>query len=155
MKTAIDLRIKYKFDTGNHPTWCDTWNSYSYTKGKLKSIYGIWLEEQFGNQSNLRDNYYKYSGCKPIYKKNRYYICDCLTQEYMLWLEDKYLPIFEKIDELYNKGIKIFGTVNFDEWLRMTSYGLGGVKPIDLLNSMDGVNSIIYELSSIEYGTCA
>jgi len=88
--TAIDLRIKFKFDTGEMPTWCKKqWYSmyeYSYD-GKLKSIYGLWLEEHIGNYKKLRDEYYKYSGLDPVYRR-RTCITDGLLQEYILWLED-------------------------------------------------------------------
>ena len=61
-----------------------------------------------------------------------------------------------KLSRLYAKGNRVFGTTeNFNEWLKKKSYGLGGLKPIDLLNTITGIEMIFDELISIEFGTTA
>lgn len=81
--TPLDLRLKFKMDTGYYPV-----HSLNPTfRGKLKSIYGNWLEEKLGNKENLRKLYTRFSGfylC-PIYNKNY------IPQDYIVWLEEKIL----------------------------------------------------------------
>ena len=61
-----------------------------------------------------------------------------------------------KLVELYSKGNRIFGSVdNFNSWLQKESYGLGGLKPIELINSVTGIETIDDELTSIQFGTTA
>jgi hypothetical protein len=61
-----------------------------------------------------------------------------------------------KLIELYTKGNRLFGsTDNFNKWLQKESYGLGGIKPIDLINSVTGIEKINDELISIQFGTTA
>ena len=60
------------------------------------------------------------------------------------------------INELYIKGKRIFGsTENFNIWMKKDSYGLGGMKPIEIINTVTGIEMIIDELVSIEFGTTA
>lgn len=61
-----------------------------------------------------------------------------------------------KLEELYKKGIELFeNSDRFNQWLRSESYGLGKVKPIDLINSITGIDLIYEELIRIEYGATA
>jgi uncharacterized protein (DUF2384 family) len=61
-----------------------------------------------------------------------------------------------KLVELYSKGNRLFGSVdNFNKWLQKESYGLGGLKPINLINSVTGIETIDDELTCIQYGTTA
>lgn len=61
-----------------------------------------------------------------------------------------------KLNELYKKGSQIFGsTDNFNAWMKKDSYGLGGLKPIEFLNTVTGIEVIFDELISIEFGTTA
>jgi uncharacterized protein (DUF2384 family) len=61
-----------------------------------------------------------------------------------------------KLSGLYAKGNRVFGsTDNFNDWLKKKSYGLGGMKPIELLNTVTGIEMISDELVSIEFGTTA
>ena len=60
------------------------------------------------------------------------------------------------IHELYNKGILLFGTKEkFEKWLQKEQYGLGYSKPIDMVNTMTGIQLILEELIRIEYGATA
>lgn len=61
-----------------------------------------------------------------------------------------------KLNELYLKGSRIFGTTdNFNVWMKKESYGLGGMKPIEILNTVSGIEMVMDELISIEFGTTA
>lgn len=61
-----------------------------------------------------------------------------------------------KLNELYAKGNLIFGSVNnFNEWMNKDSFGLEGMKPIELINTITGMELILDELVSIEFGTTA
>jgi len=62
----------------------------------------------------------------------------------------------DKLEELYNKGIEIFGTeIDFSLWLHKNSYGLGNVKPIKLIVTSEGIDLVLDALTSIEFGTTA
>jgi uncharacterized protein (DUF2384 family) len=61
-----------------------------------------------------------------------------------------------KLNYLYAKGNRVFGSIdNFNDWLKKKSYGLGGLIPIELLNTVTGIEMISDELVSIEFGTTA
>jgi hypothetical protein len=61
-----------------------------------------------------------------------------------------------KLLELYSKGSRLFGSVDhFNKWLQKESYGLGGLKPIHLINSVTGIETIDDELTCIQFGTTA
>lgn len=61
-----------------------------------------------------------------------------------------------KLNELYTIGSRLFGsTYNFNLWLNKPSYGLGGIVPLELLNTITGIDLIFDELVSIEFGTTA
>jgi putative toxin-antitoxin system antitoxin component (TIGR02293 family) len=61
-----------------------------------------------------------------------------------------------KLEELYKKGIELFeDSEGFNKWLKTESYGLGNVKPIDLINSITGIDLIFEELVRIEFGATA
>lgn len=58
--------------------------------------------------------------------------------------------------ELYEKGNRIFGSTDkFNDWMKRESYGLGGKKPIEFINTVIGIESIMDELISIQFGTTA
>lgn len=78
--TTTDLRIKFKFDLGTEP---------KYDTGKLKSVYGLWLEELL-NIKNLRMLYKQDIGYDAEYERERKN-SDWLKQDYILWLEEKAL----------------------------------------------------------------
>ena len=62
----------------------------------------------------------------------------------------------EKLEKLYIKGIKIFGTEEkFDNWLNKESYGLDYQIPVNLIYTSDGIEKIMNALTSIEFGTTA
>lgn len=61
-----------------------------------------------------------------------------------------------KLEALYKKGNELFeDSEGFNKWLKSESYGLGNVKPIDLINSITGIDLIFEELVRIEFGATA
>lgn len=57
---------------------------------------------------------------------------------------------------LFKKGAQVFGnTSNFLTWLNSKNIALGGVKPVDLLDNLFGVNLVKDELIKIEHGVLA
>ena len=54
---------------------------------------------------------------------------------------------------LFTLGNEIFEDSNkFEQWLHSTNIALGGVKPIDLLNTAEGIHEVITLLHRIEHG---
>jgi putative toxin-antitoxin system antitoxin component (TIGR02293 family) len=74
---------------------------------------------------------------------------------------DKVMPVrineqVLKLEELYKKGIELFeSSQQFNKWLKIESYGLGNIKPIDLFNSITGIDLVYEELIRIEFGATA
>jgi len=74
---------------------------------------------------------------------------------------EKNLPIrmneqILKLEELYKKGIELFeSSEEFNKWLKSESYGLGNTKPINLINSITGIDLVYEELIRIEFGATA
>ncbi len=61
-----------------------------------------------------------------------------------------------KLEELYKKGIELFeNSDRFNQWMKSESYGLGSVKPIEMINSITGIDLIYEELIRIEFGATA
>jgi putative toxin-antitoxin system antitoxin component (TIGR02293 family) len=61
-----------------------------------------------------------------------------------------------KLEELYTKGIELFGSsYEFNKWLKFESYGLGNTKPINLITSITGIDLVYEELVRIEFGATA
>ena len=105
--TLTDLRVKFKLDTGEYPVWVNrpkmnnrTFLKYGWErvpdnasfKGKVKSIYGWWLEEKLGNPRKLRDQYQKDEGVTAVYPPpNRRSMFEGFRCSYTLWLERKLL----------------------------------------------------------------
>lgn len=102
--TTIDVRVQFKSETGEYPIWAFnnnkktrynqkyflTYRSYEKTEkrfidGKLKSIYGKWLEEKL-NEKNIRDIFYKEEKLHPNINRNEY-----LIQKYIMWLENRFI----------------------------------------------------------------
>ena len=96
MTTPIDLRVRFKSETGEFPMWPSFFSdlggiittTQSFNRGKFKSTYGLWLEEKLGNKKDLRDEFYLQEGVHPIFPKNRW-ADDWLHRDYIQWLEDK------------------------------------------------------------------
>ena len=93
--TPIDLRIKFKMETGEYPVWCEQnewrpWDGWiikakEVIRGIPKSIYGLWLEEQLGIKE-IRDIYHcdtSHYATYPTKRNER----DRLCSQYTLWLE--------------------------------------------------------------------
>lgn len=58
-----------------------------------------------------------------------------------------------KLIILYKKGIEIFGEKSsFVNWLNKAAFGLGNLKPAEIINTSEGIDLIIEELGRIEYG---
>ena len=54
---------------------------------------------------------------------------------------------------LYKKGLDVFGDQSsFVSWLNKTAFGLGNLKPIEIINTSEGIDLIIEELTRIEFG---
>ena len=61
-----------------------------------------------------------------------------------------------KLEELYKKGIELFESADkFNKWLKYESFGLGNTKPVNLLNSITGIDLVYEELVRIEFGATA
>lgn len=61
-----------------------------------------------------------------------------------------------KLEELYKKGIELFESADeFNRWLKSESFGLGNIKPINILNSVTGIDLVYEELVRIEFGATA
>ncbi|HBE42368.1 MAG TPA: hypothetical protein DDW27_14415 [Bacteroidales bacterium] len=61
-----------------------------------------------------------------------------------------------KLEELYKKGIELFESADeFNKWLKSESFGLGNMKPINLLNSITGIDLVFEELVRMEFGATA
>ena len=61
-----------------------------------------------------------------------------------------------KLEELYKKGLELFEyPEEFNRWLNSECIGLGNARPIDLLNTITGIDLIFEELIRIEFGATA
>jgi uncharacterized protein (DUF2384 family) len=75
--------------------------------------------------------------------------------------EGKHLPsrsleISIKLKQLYIKAEELFlKSEHFNIWLQEECSGLGGRKPINLLNTSSGIDLVFEELSRIEFGATA
>ena len=73
--------------------------------------------------------------------------------------KDLPVRIFEhilKLELLFEKGIELFVTSEkFTHWLKSDSFGLGYTKPISLINSITGIDTVMEELVRIEFGATA
>jgi len=84
--TRLDLRIKYRFETGISPTYGEDGYGYTY-KGGLTKEYVEWLEGAKGMERQIR---YRYNtGELPTFKKreNGEFVTKYLKY-YKEWLED-------------------------------------------------------------------
>ncbi|MDO8550418.1 MAG: DUF2384 domain-containing protein [Ignavibacteria bacterium] len=58
-----------------------------------------------------------------------------------------------KLILLYKKGIEVFGDQSsFVNWLNKAAFGLGNLKPTEIINTSEGIDLIVEELSRIEFG---
>jgi putative toxin-antitoxin system antitoxin component (TIGR02293 family) len=58
-----------------------------------------------------------------------------------------------KLIILYNKGLEVFGDQeSFVSWLNKSAFGLGNMKPVELINTSEGIDLIFEELLRIEFG---
>jgi len=73
-----------------------------------------------------------------------------------LKLPIRYAELAVKLDILYSLGSELFGsTKDFNRWLGEESYGLNDKKPIEILNTVTGIDAVTDELKRIEYGATA
>jgi hypothetical protein len=106
MITPIDVRIRFKQETGLYPVWPMEHNTrFSLvghelttikTKpdncvfyGKLRTEYGQWLEEKLGDSDGLRNLYLRNTGFRAV--KARIKMIESLRSDYSEWLEEKYI----------------------------------------------------------------
>jgi hypothetical protein len=100
--TPIDVRIKYRFDTGLAPTYGHDRMGHNY-QGGLTDDYAEWLENQFTRKTFKRFMYRKDTGLQPtiIGRDNELHF----TKGYKESLEEDYCEgvklIRRKIDESY------------------------------------------------------
>jgi len=83
--TPIELRVSFKVDTGDYPTWFGDGYNRAFHLGKMKTEYGLWMEEKLGVQKVLREQYYQEERENAFYGDKP----NVLTQSYMRWLENK------------------------------------------------------------------
>lgn len=97
--TSIDLRIKYKSETGYSPTYGkDIWG-HTY-QGGLTHQYAEWLEGHLSKQVNTRkrDYYLKGTGMHgTYYDKNRIMR---YTKHYKEWLEERACQAYTVLEKL-------------------------------------------------------
>jgi len=61
-----------------------------------------------------------------------------------------------KCMNLLIKGTEVFGEIDaFTRWLKKPAYGLGDKVPLDLLNTITGIDLVVEELIRIEFGVLA
>jgi len=61
-----------------------------------------------------------------------------------------------EIAKLQKKGKEIFGSKeNFEQWLTSNIVAIGGIKPVELLDSSFGIDLLMDELGRIEHGILA
>lgn len=57
---------------------------------------------------------------------------------------------------IYNKGAAVFGSIDaFTTWLSKPAYGIGNQVPLNLMDTITGIDLIHDELKRIEYGDLA
>jgi len=93
--TPLDLRIKYKFETGKIPTYGRDYDYakvnispllYNY-KGALTYEYAEWIQSLQRGDEWKQNKYQRSTGNKPTYYKNRLVF---FTKDYKEWLEDEF-----------------------------------------------------------------
>jgi hypothetical protein len=100
--TPLQVRLKYKADTGYAPTYGKLFlieKCCSY-KGHLKQEYGQWLEEQMSNHSTDIRVEYKICTSNNAMKYNQDALQEIYTKEYMFWLEEKYCGKITAIESI-------------------------------------------------------
>jgi len=61
-----------------------------------------------------------------------------------------------EIAKLQKKGKELFGSKeNFEQWMSSNIVAIGGIKPIELLDSSFGIDLLMDELGRIEHGILA
>jgi putative toxin-antitoxin system antitoxin component (TIGR02293 family) len=69
---------------------------------------------------------------------------------------DHTAELIVKLKELYKKGELLFGDVaEFNNWLKEPAYGLGDIIPMEIMNTVTGIDLIMEELVRIEFGATA
>ena len=77
-------------------------------------------------------------------------------QEKSKELSPRLKEIALSIQALYEKGKEIFLTNDsFNQWLAQSQIGLEGRKPVEMVNTIAGINMVIEELLRIEHGATA
>lgn len=89
------------------------------------------------------------------------YVFEITPKTFNTYKTEKKLPshILEKtlkLNELYAKGEELFGTVSqFNKWLNKELFSLENLIPLRLMNTVIGIDKVLDELYSIEFGTPA
>jgi putative toxin-antitoxin system antitoxin component (TIGR02293 family) len=67
-------------------------------------------------------------------------------------ISEKLLKLFA----LYDKGVSVFGSIDeFNKWMAEPAFGLGNQVPLNLLDTITGIEMVGEELTRIEYGDLA
>jgi hypothetical protein len=96
--TPLDLRIKYKFETGYSPTYGKDSQEYYNYRGALTHFYAIWLEGNSSYASMKRYTYFRETGNHATYYD--YYRYIHYTKEYKEWLEEAKCETYSILEKL-------------------------------------------------------
>lgn len=110
------------------------------------------------NASNLEELY-------VLTKHNKHFFAEMLlistkTIERYIKEDKKFNPSESekliKLQEVYEKGIEIFGNADeFNAWIEKPAYGIGRMVPKELMQTISGIELVMNELISIEFGSLA
>jgi len=105
--SPIELRVQFKMDTGDYPVWPDSpAQNTSFNRrysmaginvvrdpatfhGRLKSSYGLWLEDKMEGSKLMREAYYKEYKKEPVHSGRKF--PEWLKGKYITWLEERYI----------------------------------------------------------------
>lgn len=104
------------------------------------------------------ESLYHFASQVSLSKEKLAYLLNTSTRNLRRYSEGEKLSssVSEKLlllAEIYQKGIKIFGSIDlFNEWLEEANLQFGNRKPIQILDTFIGYRLIVEELIKIEHG---
>lgn len=126
----------------------------------IRGDYNIMINSKLGLSPQVFDDIVSISGISRTYLAEE--IFDMSLKTIIRYQKDnkKFNPrtseVALKLLNLFKKGIEVFGTsTSFKSWLNKPAYGLGDTHPLDMLNTITGIDLIEEELIRIEYGALA
>ena len=61
-----------------------------------------------------------------------------------------------KLFALYDQGLAVFGTLDeLNKWIGEPAFGLGNQVPVEIMDTITGIDLVVEELKRIEYGDLA